>query len=65
MKTFSRPTTLGLAMLNAACKHLDNPQAPRIATIVGSLIVKDDRPYNRLEHNGIRVSQTTLDSCFK
>ena len=65
MKTFVRPSALGLAMLNAAMK---TPHAGTSGVVL-DLIVKRDRPdapaqsgYNRIEHDGIRVSQKTLAS---
>ena len=63
MKTFVRPTSLGLALLNAA---IANPKH-RVADKAMTLVMKNDRPdkpaqsgSNRIEHDGIRVSQKTL-----
>ena len=62
MKTFSRPTALGMAFVNAATKA--KAQHSPIARYVVELVDRNDRPYNRVEHDGIRVSQEVLDQCF-
>jgi len=58
---FIRPTSLGLAMLNAAMKHADDKSNP-LAEKIGTQIIKNDRPsaplvsgYNRTECDNIRI----------
>ena len=65
-----RPTSLGLALLNAAMRHVDESSNP-LAQRVGSAIIKNDRPsqplksgYNRTMCDNLRVSAKTLKQCF-
>lgn len=60
-----RPTSLGLALLNAAVKHQSNG----VAQVVINTLGKNDRPnaplqsgYNRVERDNLRLSARTLAS---
>ena len=67
MKTFVRPTSIGLALLNAAMSS----KSKLGQQVVSNVLKHEDTNnpirsgYNRIEHDGIRVSQKTLDNMRK
>lgn len=65
LKTFVRPTNMGIAFVNA----INSRANTGLASIVIAKVTGNDRPfpqgkapYTRTEHDGIRVSQRTLDT---
>lgn len=58
LNTFVRPTNMGIAFVNA----LNSRSNPALSSAIITKVMGNDRPYTRTEHDGIRVSQRTLDA---
>lgn len=68
MKTFIRPTNMATALINAALRS-DNDRSLRDIIIKQALTDNPQQPlktgYNRAEHDGMRISNKTLNSLAK
>jgi hypothetical protein len=61
LQTFVRPTNMAVALMNAAVAARQS----QLGAAVISQIQKDDKPFTRTEHDGIRVSQQTLNKLYR